>query len=75
LVVDGHNGILVPPGSPGALGQALRTLIGDADLRRRLGERGLAMARADHDADRNARAVFQLMAELSARPQARTPAS
>jgi glycosyltransferase involved in cell wall biosynthesis len=75
LVVDGHNGMLVPPGSPGALAQALRTLIDDPDLRHRLGERGLAMARADHDADRNARAVFQLMAEVSGRQCARTPAT
>ena len=74
LVVDGQNGMLVPPGSPGALAQALRTLIEDRDLRHRLGERGLAMARADHDADRNVREVLQLMAEVSGRQCSRTPA-
>jgi glycosyltransferase involved in cell wall biosynthesis len=37
LVVDGETGLLVPPRAPPALRRALERLLGDADLRRRLG--------------------------------------
>jgi glycosyltransferase involved in cell wall biosynthesis len=39
LVTDGHNGLLVPPGSPTALAAAIRRLIDDPALARRMGER------------------------------------
>jgi glycosyltransferase involved in cell wall biosynthesis len=35
---SGENGMLVPPGDVPALTQAMRTLLNDAQLRRRLGE-------------------------------------
>ena len=37
LVVDGKTGLLVPPGQPGRLRAALERLLGDSELRRRLG--------------------------------------
>jgi glycosyltransferase involved in cell wall biosynthesis len=37
LVVDGETGLLVPPGDVTALRSALQLVLGDADLRRRLG--------------------------------------
>jgi glycosyltransferase involved in cell wall biosynthesis len=40
LVADGETGILVPPGDVLALRSALRRLLDDPDLRRRLGEAG-----------------------------------
>jgi glycosyltransferase involved in cell wall biosynthesis len=40
LVLDGETGRLVPPGDPPALAGALRPLLADAQLRRRLGDAG-----------------------------------
>jgi glycosyltransferase involved in cell wall biosynthesis len=40
LIEDGHNGLLVEPGSEGALAEALRRLHADAGLRERLRQAG-----------------------------------
>jgi glycosyltransferase involved in cell wall biosynthesis len=45
LVVDGETGIVVPPRDPAALRAALQRLLGDGDLRRRLGAAGRERAR------------------------------
>jgi glycogen synthase len=42
LVEDGVTGLLVPAGDPKALREAIERLLGDRDLRRRLGEAGRA---------------------------------
>jgi SAM-dependent methyltransferase len=39
-VEDGVTGLLVPPGDPAALREAIQFLLGDPELRRRLGEAG-----------------------------------
>jgi glycosyltransferase involved in cell wall biosynthesis len=45
LVVDGETGLLVPPGDVHALREALERLVGDADLRSRLGTAARERAR------------------------------
>jgi glycosyltransferase involved in cell wall biosynthesis len=40
LVRDGDSGLVVPPGDPGALAAAIDRLLGDPDLRARLGAAG-----------------------------------
>jgi glycosyltransferase involved in cell wall biosynthesis len=40
LVVDGETGLVVPARDPAALRAALERLLGDPELRRRLGEAG-----------------------------------
>lgn len=44
-VVDGETGFLVPVGNEGALARALRRLVADGGLRRRMGGAGLERAR------------------------------
>jgi glycosyltransferase involved in cell wall biosynthesis len=46
LVVDGETGLLVPPGAVAALRAALERLLGDRELRRRLGAAGRERVRA-----------------------------
>jgi glycosyltransferase involved in cell wall biosynthesis/GT2 family glycosyltransferase len=65
IVEDGASGLLVPPSSPSALADALRTLARRPDERRSMGERGLQLARRDHDAKRNVETILELMTGLS----------
>lgn len=46
MITDGHDGLLVPPKDVAGLTAALRKLIEDEALRRRMGERALATADA-----------------------------
>jgi glycosyltransferase involved in cell wall biosynthesis len=48
-VIDGETGLLVPLRDEIALGEALKKIAGDAILRARMGEAGLARARALYD--------------------------
>jgi glycosyltransferase involved in cell wall biosynthesis len=60
-VAHGETGLVVPPGDRRALGEALSTLIGSADLRRRLGRAGRAHARQVCDPDEYRRKVRSLI--------------
>jgi glycosyltransferase involved in cell wall biosynthesis len=48
-----ESGLVAAAGDVAALAAAIRRLAGDADLARRLGERGRADVRAEHSADRH----------------------
>lgn len=55
VIADGENGLLVPPGDPGRLADALSRMCGDAGLRHRLGLQAMIrstqfdVARASHE--------------------------
>lgn len=53
LVIDGETGLLAPPGDDGAFVAALRRLIGDPGLRRRMSGAALRHAAAGLDAKAN----------------------
>lgn len=61
LVRDGETGIAVPVGDVDALEQALRKLIDDAELRRRLGHGAAELVGRDHDSERNARRLLTIL--------------
>ncbi len=57
MVADGESGLLVKPGKPGELADALRRLFGDPDLRRRMGEAGRRAVEAEMTVERMADAM------------------
>lgn len=68
MVVHEQTGVLVPPRSPADLAAALSLLIGDADLRRRLGEQGRRRCEEIFSLDAHVQSVvMEYAAVLSAR--------
>ena len=61
LVRDGETGLLVPPDDPGALADAITRLAADPALRARLGAQGRVLVERQHDQDRNALRVVELL--------------
>jgi glycosyltransferase involved in cell wall biosynthesis len=66
IVVDGETGLLVPPGDADALAGALRRLLDDPELRRRLGAAGRARVEEHFDVARSRRAHLALYERLLA---------
>jgi glycosyltransferase involved in cell wall biosynthesis len=64
LVQDGVTGLLVPPGDPEALAEALVALLKDPAHMARLGEAGYVQAREKFDAVKNAARTFAVYEEI-----------
>lgn len=67
VVQDGETGMLVPPGEPEALAQAIETLLADPGKAEQMGRAGLSRAREKFNADRVARQVQQLYERVLSR--------
>jgi glycosyltransferase involved in cell wall biosynthesis len=65
LVVDGETGLLVPPGDVAALRAAIERLLGDPELRRRLGAAGRRRAAERFSWDAVTRETLELYARYA----------
>jgi glycosyltransferase involved in cell wall biosynthesis len=63
LIRDGENGFLVQPGDGPMLRERLRLLLGDAALRRRMGERGRQLVERDLNAEVGASRMLSILKE------------
>jgi glycosyltransferase involved in cell wall biosynthesis len=66
VVEDGVTGLLVPPGDAPALAAAIRRLLGDPDLRRRLGQGGRERVVAEFTAARVVRETLSVYEDARA---------
>ena len=64
VVAEGKTGLLVPPHAPEALARAVGELVGDPDLRRRMGEAGYRRAVERFSIDATARQTSDVYREL-----------
>jgi glycogen synthase len=71
LVVDGETGIHVPPGDVAALRGALERLLGDGELRRRMGEAGRQRAAERFSWDAVTRQTLDLYARYAGKKSGR----
>ena len=62
LVEDGHNGLLVPPGSAGATAEAIRRLLDDANLRNRFAIAGREKVKQEFNVQAESRWLAAIMA-------------
>jgi glycosyltransferase involved in cell wall biosynthesis len=66
MVVDGESALLVPPGDSTALARAIRTLLDDPDLRRRIGETARRIASERYTAARMREDTFRMFEQVLA---------
>ncbi|MBC7806331.1 MAG: glycosyltransferase family 4 protein [Akkermansiaceae bacterium] len=71
VVAHGETGFVVPVGDPGALGDAIETLLADANLRARFGQAGRVRVETHFSAETNARILLRTL--VAATDAARAP--
>jgi glycosyltransferase involved in cell wall biosynthesis len=71
IVKNGVTGLLVLPGDATRLGQAILTLLGDPERRRRMGQAGAARVRDHFSAERMVREVEEVYEEVAERRRSR----
>ena len=64
LVIDGETGILIPPNDPLALAEAMKRMISDPDMRRRMGEAGYQRVASEFSFERMTRQYEELYLSL-----------
>ena len=74
FIEDGRTGILVPPGDPGALAAAIKSLLADPALCARMGAAASEHIRANFTWQRTAKATLDLYGEVLERARASSPA-
>ncbi len=65
LVIDGETGLLVPPGDPHRLADALQRVLSDAQFAHALGQRARARVESAFDSDREGEKLLALMREAA----------
>ena len=73
VIDDGETGLVIPPDDPGALADAMKTLLGDPDLRHLMGGSARVAVAEQFGADRVADAYAGLYRELAGRPSGPRP--
>jgi glycosyltransferase involved in cell wall biosynthesis len=68
VVVDGETGVLVPPRDHDAMASAIVSLLNDAELRRRMGQAGLARVRKHFSAERMVEKTLRVYQRVAMRP-------
>lgn len=64
VVEDGKTGLLVPPGDPAALAEAIRSLLADGELRARMGAAGRQSVMARYSVEEMCRRMWELYRSL-----------
>jgi glycosyltransferase involved in cell wall biosynthesis len=65
IVLDGESGILVPPRDATALASALEELVGDPELRRRMGAKGRELVEAEFTTERVIASTLALYRDMA----------
>jgi len=68
VIENGRNGLLIPPDDPEALSSALQTLIGDFELRQRLGRAARDTVESGYTVEANIASVTALYRSLATTP-------
>ena len=74
IVVHGETGLLVPPGAPGALAEAMRALLQDPARARAMGAAGRERVRRCFGWDRAVERMTEVLARHRASPAGGAPA-